>query len=307
MRRARVAPKLNKQEFIANQAWERLDLFVTERAIGMTRSQVRRLVGEGLILLNGLPAKASHNVRAGDRVSLTILPLRPTHLVPEEIPLNVVFQDEHLLVVEKPAGLTVHPAPGHSSHTLVDALLALCPDLKGIGGEVRPGIVHRLDKDTSGLMVVAKTSQVHVGLTQQLRDRKVTKAYLALATGRLNQPEGVIDAPIGRDPRNRKRMAVVRGGRDAITRYRVLQHVGDNDYVEASPETGRTHQIRVHFGSIGHPLFGDSVYGKKSGLVNRHFLHAHGLAFQHPATGKRVEFTSNLPEELEQVLALLRD
>ena len=293
-------------EMLVQKDEERLDLFLAGASPNLTRSQVRRLVEEGYILLNGSVPKAGHRLRSGDRVSLTIPPPRPAELVPEAIPLNIVYQDRELLVVDKPAGLTVHPSPGHPSGTLVNALLALCPDLRGIGGEIRPGIVHRLDKDTSGLIVVAKSHQAHLSLTKQLQDRTVHKGYLALATGRVEPAEGTIEADIGRDPRNRKRVAVVPNGRPARTRYRVIEYLGGATYIEVFPETGRTHQIRVHLASLRHPLHGDSVYGKRSPLLSRQFLHAHLLGFQQPVTGEYIELTSPLPDDLRNTLEAMR-
>ena len=285
---------------------DRLDMFLARHVgLGLTRSQVVRLVDEGQILLNGAIPKASRRLRPGDCISVTVPPPRPVDLVPEEIPLNIVYQDGELLVVDKPAGLTVHPAPGHPSHTLVNALLAFCPDLKGIGGELRPGIVHRLDKDTSGLMVVAKSAAAHLGLTKQIKERDLRKGYLALPRGKVDPAEGTIEAPIGRDPRNRKRMAVVQGGRNARTRYTVRQYYSKYSFVEVFPETGRTHQIRVHFASMGHPLAGDAVYGGKCCFLGRQFLHAHLLGFRHPTTGEYLEFASPLPKDLCAVIEAL--
>jgi len=296
---------MNRRQWTVSRSGERLDLFLAREVRELTRSQLKRLIDEGLALLNGRPAKPGQRVRTDDRVSLTIPPPRPPTVEAEPIPLHVVYEDPHLLVVDKPAGLAVHPAPGHPRDTLVNALLALCPDLRGIGGELRPGIVHRLDKDTSGLMVVAKTSGAHLALSHQIKERQVRKGYLALVKGNLHPREGIIDAPIARDPRNRKRMAVVPGGREACTRYRVLRAGGAYSLVEVFPETGRTHQIRVHLASIGYPLVGDPVYGKGSPLVGRQFLHAHLLAFHHPATGEWREFTSPLPPDLETALRMI--
>ena len=294
-------------EFVVESNGERLDMFLARRGPSLTRSQVQRLVEEGCVLLNGDIPKAGHRVHPGDRVYLEMPAPRPVDLVPEPIPLMVVYQDEEIIVIDKPAGLTVHPAPGHPSGTLVNALLALCPDLKGIGGELRPGIVHRLDKDTSGLMVVAKSSQALTNMATQLKEREVRKKYLALAGGRVEPPGGVIEDPIGRDPRNRKRMAVVQGGRDARTRYEVLRYYDDCSFVEVYPETGRTHQIRVHFASMGHPLFGDALYGKGSPLLGRQFLHAHCLGFRHPSSNEYVEFSAPLPGDLSAVLEALAE
>ena len=289
---------------------DRLDVFLARAVPTLTRSRLKRLTDMGYVLLNGSVPKPSARLQAGDRILLTVPPPRPVALAPEAIPLEVVYQDDEFLVVDKPAGLTVHPAPGHPSHTLVNALLAICEDLKGIGGEIRPGIVHRLDKDTSGLMMVAKTEQAHHSLSSQIKDRKVHKGYMALARGEVAPSEGTIQAPIGRDLRNRKRMAVVAGGRQASTAYRVLrcyQRDGESySLLEVFPETGRTHQIRVHFASKGHPLTGDAVYGprRRDGAVSlgRQFLHAHVLGFCHPTGGEYLEFNSPLPGDLQAVL-----
>ena len=292
-------------EYLVEQGGDRLDLYVSRRSRDLSRSEVRRLTEEGQVLLNGSIPKPGRVLRPGDRVTLTVPPPEPLEVEPEPIPLEVVYQDGELLVVDKPAGLTVHPAPGHPSHTLVNALLAMCLDLKGIGGKLRPGIVHRLDKDTSGLMVVAKSARAHSDITRQIQERKVRKGYLALARGRVDPLEGIIDAPIARDPRNRKRMAVVAGGRQSSTPYRVLRHFSEHSFLEAFPVTGRTHQIRVHLASIGHPLVGDALYGKASSVLGRHFLHAHLLGFVHPVTGEYMEFSSSLPPELESELQAL--
>ena len=309
---------VTRTEYLVEQGQERLDLFLVRKGPGLTRSQVRRLLDEGYVQLNGEAPKPSRKIQAGDLITLIVPPPRPVDLAPEAMPLNIVFQDGELLVVDKPAGLTVHPAPGHPSHTLVNALLALCPDLKGIGGELRPGIVHRLDKDTSGLMVVAKSSQAHTNLSEQLKEHTVHKGYLALARGILTPSDGAVNRPIVRDRHNRKRMAVGEGGRSAMTRYKVVRHLSGCSLMEVFPETGRTHQIRVHLASIGHPLVGDALYGGRSAnkiepstgseavVLGRHFLHAHVLGFSHPTTGEYVEFSSPLPEDLRVALEALR-
>ncbi len=307
--------------FTADRSGLRLDQFLAGQPTGLTRSQLQRLIGDGLALLNGSGSKASSKVRRGDRITLTVPPPKPTEVVPQWMPLPVVYQDEHIAVIDKPAGLAVHPGPGHSDHTLVNALLAICPDIQGVGGEIRPGIVHRLDKDTSGLMVVAKTHQAHQDISDQIKARQVDKGYLALAVGRVEPEVGVIDEPIGRDPHHRKRMAVVADGREARTRYRVLEYVmlsggsqmpsagarSGYSLLEVVLETGRTHQIRVHLSYIGHPLVGDGVYGRSSPLLSRQFLHANRLGFRHPATGEPVEFRSELPPELLAVLERLKE
>ena len=296
---------MTTREFVLEGSEERLDLFLARQGQGLTRSQARRLMEEGQVLLNGSVPKASQKLRPGDRVSVTVPPPRPASLAPESIPLDVVYQDKELLVIDKPPGLAVHPSPGHPSHTLVNALLAICPDLSGIGGEMRPGIVHRLDKDTSGLMVAAKTSRAHLDISGQIKARTVRKGYLALVRGRIQPAEGVIEAPIGRDRRDRKRMAIVLDGRDARTRYKILRDFADHSFLEVFPETGRTHQIRVHLASKGHPLVGDSLYGKPGPLLDRQFLHAHLLGFRHPATGEYLEFTSPLPLDLRRAIDTL--
>ena len=292
-------------------------------AAGLTRSQVQRLIAEGQASVNGAPARPAQKVRPGDLVRLLVPPPAPSGVPPQPIPLSVAYEDESLVVVDKPAGLAVHPGPGHPDGTLVNGLLALCPDIQGLGGEIRPGIVHRLDKDTSGLLMAAKTAQAHSALSAQLKERRVTKGYLGLAAGRVTPPQGSIDAPIGRHPRQRTRMAVTAGGRESRTDYRVLHQyaatgtatgpgrntgAGQDDaaaLLELYLHTGRTHQIRVHLAWLGHPLVGDAVYGRPSPRLPRHFLHAHHLAFQHPQTGETIELRAPLPPDLQAALDML--
>ena len=285
---------------------ERLDRHLSERLRDLSRAQVQRLIRQGWVLVNGAVPKSGDKVRIGDKIVVTWPQPAPSHLEPQAIPLNIVFQDQDMVVLDKPAGLTVHPSPGHPSHTLVNALLALYPDLPGIGGEQRPGIVHRLDKDTSGLMMVAKTSKALQVLSSQIKCRSVRKGYLALVIGEVAEQRGVIEAAIARDPKHRKRMAVVEGGREAKTRYSVLRALGAFTLLKIFTESGRTHQIRVHFASIGHPLVGDSLYGGKSCLISRQFLHAHILGFNHPVSGKYLEFVSPLPSDLAALLEALK-
>ena len=300
-------PVADVHDLTADRDGERLDLFIARRLSDLTRSRVRKLIDGGAVSINGeTPRKAGVKLAAGQRVRVSVPPPRPPTLLPEPMPLSIVYEDGDLLVIDKPAGLAVHPSPGHSSHTLVHGVLARCPDLSGIGGEGRPGIVHRLDKDTSGLIIVAKNDAAHVSLARQLKERKVEKTYLALVEGRIEPAEGIIDAPIGRDPRHRKRMAVVEGGREARTRYRLLREVAGRSLVEVRPKTGRTHQIRVHLASIGFPICGDALYGRAASLpagLTRQFLHAHRLAFRHPATGERLELEAPLAEDLAAALA----
>jgi 23S rRNA pseudouridine1911/1915/1917 synthase len=282
---------------------ERLDRFVQARCPDLSRSRCAALVRDGNVTVNGATVKPSSAVHVGDNVAVVVPPPVSTELVAQDIPVDIVYQDKHMLVVDKPAGLTVHPAPGHPDGTLVNALMAMIPDLSGIGGELRPGIVHRLDKDTSGLMMVAKEDAAHRSLTKQLKDRKVHKTYLALVVGSLKKDSGQIDGPIGRHPKHRKRMAIIDGGREALTEYNVVRRYDGYTLVEAHPVTGRTHQIRVHLTALGHPLVGDAVYGKASPLVGRHFLHAARLGFYLPPDEQEWrEFLSPLPADLQAVL-----
>lgn len=291
---------------VADLRGERLDKFLALRERDLSRAQIAGLVAQGLVTVNGAIARASYRLKGGETVEMEVVPPPPTTLSPQDIPLEVVHEDEDLLVVDKPAGMVVHPAPGHPVDTLVNALLARLPDLRGVGEELRPGIVHRLDKDTSGLIVVAKNRQAHRNVSQQIKDRRVRKGYMALLKGAMEPSEGVIRASIGRDNRNRQRMAVVEGGREAETPYRVVERLTGYTLVEAFPRTGRTHQIRVHFSSLDHPLAGDTVYGGRDPRLGRQFLHAHILGFRLPGTGEYAEFNSSLPSDLQEVLDRLR-
>ena len=294
---------------VADAGGERLDRFVARLVPELTRSRVRRLIKDGLITVDGrLSGKAGVMLDAGARVSVTLPPPELVELAPEAVSLRIVYEDDDLLVVDKPAVMPVHPAPGHSANTLVNALLSYAPQLSSVGAEGRPGIVHRLDKDTSGLIIVAKNDAAHASLSRQLKQRQVEKTYVALVEGVLERREGVIDAPLGRHPSQRKRQAVVARGRDARTRYRVLREIDGRTLIEAYPETGRTHQIRVHLASIGHPVSGDRVYGRARALapsLHRQFLHAARLAFLHPSSGQHIELSVELPEDLRAVLAEL--
>jgi 23S rRNA pseudouridine1911/1915/1917 synthase len=288
--------------FIADKQGERLDKYVCQQHPELSRSHVQKLITEGYITVNDQRGKPGLRLSKGDRLKLVIPPAPPSRLVPEAMPLNIIYEDADLLVVDKPAGLTVHPAPGHPSHTLVNAILSHFPHLADIGDSLRPGVVHRLDKDTSGVMLVAKNSAAQADLAQQFRSHSVTKAYLVLVKGKLTPENGVIEADIGRDPRNRKRMAVVAEGREARTEYRVVKYIGDYTLLEVRTETGRTHQIRVHLAAIGFPVVGDKVYGVKSPYLSRQFMHACRLGFKLPSSGEYVEFKSELPPDLAQAL-----
>jgi len=260
------------------------------------------LIADGCVTVNGREAKAGLRLESGDKVDIIVAPAPPSSLLPEDIPISIVYEDEDLLVVDKPPGLTVHPAPGHPDRTLLNALLSHVPHLAQMGDSLRPGIVHRLDKDTSGLMLVAKNRSAQLNLIEQFKARSVVKAYLALVKGHLTPEKGLIDAAIGRDARNRKRMAVVREGRPARTQYQVIKYIDDYTLLEVVLETGRTHQIRVHLAAIGYPVVGDPVYGVKSPHLSRQFLHACRLGFRLPSSGEYVEFKSELPDDLERAL-----
>jgi 23S rRNA pseudouridine1911/1915/1917 synthase len=297
----------------AEAAGRRLDEVLAELA-GTSRARAARWAGDGLVEVDGRPRPKAYRLRGGER--LTWAPPDeppPGGPVAEDRPLEVRYEDDRLLVVAKPAGLVVHPGPGHPTGTLVNALLGRAgTSLSAGGGEAdRPGIVHRLDKDTSGLLLVAKDDPTHLALTRDLAAHRVERRYLALVQGRLPTETGTVDAPVGRHPRDRKRMAVVHGGRRAITHWRVLETLPATQLVEATLETGRTHQVRVHLASLGHPLVGDRAYGADPTLaarlgVGRPFLHAWRLAFAHPTTGQRVELTEPLPDDLQSVLDRLR-
>jgi len=291
----------SRLQFTVTRAGVRLDKYIVEECPGLSRTYVQRLIEEGYVTVNGRAAKGSLKLSIGDRVDVTIPPPAPPTLLPEDVPLTIVYEDNDLLVVDKPAGLAVHPAPGHPSHTLVNAILAHCPSIT-VSGSVRPGIVHRLDKNTSGLMVVAKNDAAQRDLSNQLKARSMVKRYMVLVQGRLSPEKGIIEAPIGRDPGSRKRMAVVAGGREARTQYRVIRYLDNYTLLEVTLETGRTHQIRVHLSAIGFPVVGDEVYGRKSPHLNRQFVHACHLGFRLPSTGQYVEFSSKLPPDLEEAL-----
>jgi len=290
---------------------ERLDKFLTESLPEFSRSRIQGLIADGFVEVNGLAAKkAGQAIEAGTTLTVRIPPLVPTTLVAEEIPLDVVFENEDLLVINKPAGMVVHPAAGHPSGTLVNAVLGYDADLEGIGGEERPGVVHRLDKETSGLILLAKNERAHRWLQDQFRLRKVEKTYLALVDGKPPTPSGRVEAHIGRDPRNRKRMAIVSAskGREAISEYKTLERFNNHTLLEFHPLTGRTHQIRLHCAFLKCPIVGDEVYGRKkpSLPISRHFLHAYRLQVVLPGEKEPHSFEAPLPDELKQVLSQLR-
>jgi 23S rRNA pseudouridine1911/1915/1917 synthase len=292
--------------YIADVSGVRLDVFVAANCPGLSRTHARRLIDDGFITVNGKNLKAGHKLDAGDVVEVIIPPEPPPVLTAEPIPLDIVYEDADLLVIDKPAGLAVHPAPGHPGHTLVNAVLAYLPGLVDEDYTLRPGIVHRLDKDTSGLILVAKNRVAQANLSAQFKSRSVKKSYIVLVKGKLTPENGVIEAAIGRDPRNRQRMAVVSRGREARTEYHVIKYIGNYTLLEIHPETGRTHQIRVHLAAIGFPVVGDATYGVKSPRLSRQFLHASRVGFKLPSTGKYVEFESPLPPDLSRALRSMR-
>lgn len=285
----------------------RLDAFLSADG-GLTRSQAARLIEEGRVCVNGRAAAKSARLAGGETVTVDIPEVRDTALVPQDIPLDVVYEDEDVIVVNKPKGLVVHPAPGHPDGTLVNALLYHCGDsLSGIGGEKRPGIVHRIDRDTSGLIIAAKNDAAHLALSAQLKDHSLSRTYECLVTGSMKQNSGTVDAPIDRAPGDRKKMAVVPAGRRAVTHWEVIARYSGVTHLRCRLETGRTHQIRVHMAYIGHPILGDTVYGAKKpvpGLTGQ-CLHATGLRFVHPRTGQVVELYCPLPEEFTRMLEKL--
>jgi 23S rRNA pseudouridine1911/1915/1917 synthase len=305
----------------AKSQGRRLDQFLSEADLNLSRSQAKKLIEAGSFLLDQKPTKPSAHLKAGDVVS-GILPLpKPLSLIPESLPLTILYEDSSIIVIDKPPGMVVHPAYGNPSGTLVNALLYHCKDLGGINGVLRPGIVHRLDKDTSGVMVVAKDDEAYHQLTKQFKNRTVEKVYLAIAYGRFAKDEGLIDSAIGRHPSQRKRMSIrAKKGRPAITRWRVIERLNGFTLLEILPQTGRTHQIRVHLSSIGRPLLGDPVYGRKGRpgsihdpmlkecvqRMDRQALHAHRLGFNHPRTGESVQFVSPIPQDMKGLLSFLR-
>ena len=297
-------------EIIAAESGTRIDAWLSANVPDLTRNAAQRLLTEGMVLVNGKPPKKNYKVSAGDTVTVTIPDIAEVPLVPQNIPLDIVYEDEDVVVVNKPRGMVVHPAPGHPDCTLVNALMYHCGDsLSGVGGEKRPGIVHRIDKDTSGLLIVAKNDAAHLALSAQLSDRSLSRVYRAVVVGNLKQDSGTVDAPIGRHPNDRKKMAVThQNSRNAVTHWSVLERYRGYTHVRCKLETGRTHQIRVHMAHIGHPLLGDEVYGHaklpEKGLVGQ-CLHAKELQFIHPRTGESVHLDTELPAYFKEVLTRL--
>ena len=294
----------------ADDVGKRIDVFAAENYEELSRSGLKKIIDGGGVTVNNKTVKANYKLRTGDIVAMNIPESVPLEIIPQNIPLDILYEDDDVIVINKPQGMVVHPAPGHYTDTLVNALLYHCGDsLSGINGIMRPGIVHRIDMDTSGVIMAAKNNNAHRSLALQLAEHSITRKYNAIVYNNIKEDEGTIDKPLGRNPSDRKKMAVVPGGRRAVTHYRVLDRLGKFTYIEAQLETGRTHQIRVHMTYAGHPLLGDSVYGPKKQPFNLkgQVLHARVLGFVHPVTGKYMEFESPLPEYFQKLLERCRN
>jgi 23S rRNA pseudouridine1911/1915/1917 synthase len=300
-----IPPKPEVRILQVTESAVRLDKYLAGEYPELSRSVLQKLIKQGHISVNGFEARPSQKLSVGDKIYVSLPPPEKVSLIAEPIPIDVIYEDDDLLVICKPPGLVVHPSPGHTAHTLVNALLARCPDLAIFGDAMRPGIVHRLDRDTSGLMIIARNSRAQQYLINQFKDRSVSKGYLVMVKGKLAPSQGIIDAPIGRDPSNRKRMAVVANGRQARTGYKVKEYLDGYTLLDITTETGRTHQIRVHLSAIGYPVVGDPVYGVRSPYVKRQFVHAYRLGFRLPAGGQYREFTCELSPDLKQAMALM--
>ncbi len=308
-----------------NQGKERLDKFLCDHLPSVTRAKIKKLIDVAGVTVNDVPVKAGYSIRPGDKIRIRFPRPPKTELEPEDIPLDIIYEDDHLLVVNKPPGMVVHPAYGNRTGTLVNALLAHCGQLSDVGGDTRPGLVHRLDKDTSGLLVVAKNDVTHVELARQLSSRKMDREYRAIIWRHPKEKSGTIEAALGRNPKDRTLMRIDPEGKHAITHYEVLERHSLTSYIKLNLETGRTHQIRVHMTSLGHPIFSDAAYGGRgkqlAGMNNertkfinslfknfkRQMLHAKSLAFVHPATHELMKFDSPIPQDMQDLLELLRN
>ncbi len=288
----------------------RLDAYIAKMKSDISRTMIQKLIEEGNILVNGKSKKISYKVQIGDEIELNIPEAKEIELKAENIPVEVVYEDNDIIVVNKPKGMVVHPANGNPDGTLVNAIMAMCKDsLSGIGGEIRPGIVHRLDKDTSGLLIVAKNDKAHINMSEQIKNREVKKIYIALVRGVVSENEATVNMPIGRSTKDRKKMAVRKDGKEAVTHFKVLKRYKKYTLLEVKIDTGRTHQIRVHMAEIGHPVVGDIVYsnGKNEFGVEGQMLHAKSLDFKHPITGKPMHLDAELPEYFEKMLGQLNN
>ncbi len=298
-----------ERSFKVEQPGERLDVFLTRMMPELSRSHIQKIISAGGSLVDGQARRASYPLSPGEEVLFLLPEAQAVDIVAEDLPLDILYEDADIIVINKARGMVVHPAAGVFSGTLVNALLAHCTDLSGINGDIRPGIVHRLDKDTSGVMVAAKNDAAHISLSEQIRTKVAQRVYSAIVTGDIAEPAGVIHGAIGRSPKDRQKMAVVtRNGKDATTHFRVLEHFGRYTLVECRLETGRTHQIRVHMTYIGHPVLGDPIYGKKKCpfAIRGQALHSRTLSLLHPVSGERMQFTAPLPEDMVEILNRLR-
>ena len=301
---------MDKYQLISDCDKDRIDKFLSRELSDLSRSYIQKLLKEQNILVNGKVVKANYKLSAGDSVEVEIPDPEPLDILPEDIPLDILYEDDDILVVNKPKGMVVHPAPGHYTHTLVNAVMFHCgKDLSGINGVLRPGIVHRIDMDTTGAIIACKNDLAHASIAAQLKEHTITRRYEAIVCGVLKDDTGTIDAPIGRSQKDRKKMAVLAsGGREAVTHYRVLNRFREYTHIECRLETGRTHQIRVHMASLGHPLLGDAVYGpaKCPYKLQGQTLHAGVLGFHHPRTGAYMEFAAPLPDYFKHLLEILK-
>ena len=297
---------MEKLFFTIEKGGERIDKYLSEQLEDMTRSHIQKLIKENMVRVNGMTVKSNFKLSASDQIEVEIPELKEPDILPENIPLDILYEDQDILVVNKPKGMVVHPAPGHYTGPLVNAIMYHCKDnLSGINGVMRPGIVHRIDMDTTGSLLICKNDRAHQALAKQLKEHSITRKYHAIVHGRLKEDEGTIDKPIGRHPIDRKKMSVhCTNGREAVTHYRVLKRFQQFTYIECQLETGRTHQIRVHMSSIGHPILGDQVYGpaKCPYKLQGQTLHAKVLGITHPTTGKYMEFDAPLPDYFQGLL-----
>jgi 23S rRNA pseudouridine1911/1915/1917 synthase len=292
-----------------NEKGVRLDSYITKKLNDLSRANIQRLIEDGNILVNSAKQKISYKVNSGDKIEITIPEPKKIDLKPQDIKVEIVYEDNDIIVVNKPKGLVVHPAVGNPDGTLVNAIMNICRDsLSGIGGEVRPGIVHRLDKDTTGLLIVAKNDKAHINLSEQIKNREVKKIYIALVRGNIPENEATINMPIGRSTKDRKKMAVVKNGKEAVTHFKVIDRFKNYTLLEIKIDTGRTHQIRVHMAEIGYPVVGDMVYsnGKNEFGVEGQMLHAKSLDFKHPITGKNMHLEAELPKYFKDIIDKLK-
>lgn len=296
------------KELISNKSKIRIDAYIAENVEDLSRSNIQKMLKEGNILVNDKEVKSSYKVEIGDKITIGEIEAKEIDLKPQEISVEIIYQDSDIAVVNKPKGMVVHPGAGNPDGTLANAMLALCKDtLSGINGSIRPGIVHRLDKDTSGILIIAKNNVSHINLSEQIKNRQVKKTYIALVRGQTKENEATIDMPIARHKTNRQKMAVDKDGKNAITHFKVLKRYEKYTLLEVNIETGRTHQIRVHLSQIGYPIVGDEVYsnGKNEFNVHGQMLHAQKLKFKHPTTGEELEFEAELPEYFKNILKKL--